>query len=472
MQKKTKIVATISDKNCSYEFVKTLYEEGMNVVRLNTAHQTFRDTQKVIDIVRKVSDKIGVLLDTKGPEIRITVVDDTIHVKKDDIILFKGDSDKISEGNTVYVTYDGFVKDVPVLSHILIDDGLLELQVVLKTNDYLECVAKNDGVIESKKSVNVPGVSFKLPSLSSKDIDYIDFAIEQNIDFIAHSFVRNKEDVLAIQQILDNKQSAIKIIAKIENQEGVDNIDEILDVAYGIMVARGDLAIEIPFEKIPVVQKMLINKSIERRKPVIIATQMLHSMISNPRPTRAEVTDVANAIYSLTDAVMLSGETAYGMYPIESVKTMAKIICEIEQTRKDIHEIPTVVLTNEKSAYLTKMAVDAANTLNAKVIIADSSTGSSIRNMAGFRGKRPIVAFCYSKSVVRQLSLSFGVFAEYLETQLSSQKFLKEVSLKILKRGQLKEDDLVVVIAGNYGGVINKSFIEVSAINKLVDEFI
>jgi len=472
MQKKTKIVATISDKNCSYEFVKTLYEEGMNVVRLNTAHQTFSDTQKVIDIVRKVSDKIGILLDTKGPEIRITAVDDIIYVKKDDIILFKGDSDKISEGNTVYVTYDGFVKDVPVLSHILIDDGLLELQVVLKTNDYLECVAKNDGVIESKKSVNVPGVSFNLPSLSPKDIDYIDFAIEQNIDFIAHSFVRNKLDVLAIQQILDNKQSDIKIIAKIENQEGVDNIDEILDVAYGIMVARGDLAIEIPFEKIPVVQKMLINKSIERRKPVIIATQMLHSMISNPRPTRAEVTDVANAIYSLTDAVMLSGETAYGVYPIESVKTMAKIICEIEQTRKDIHEIPTVVLTNEKSAYLTKMAVDAANTLNAKVIIADSSTGSSIRNMAGFRGKRPIVAFCYSKSVVRQLSLSFGVFAEYLETQLSSQKFLKEVSLKILKRGQLKEDDLVVVIAGNYGGVINKSFIEVSAINKLVDEFI
>jgi len=472
MQKKTKIVATISDKNCSYEFVKTLYEEGMNVVRLNTAHQTFSDTQKVIDIVRKVSDKIGILLDTKGPEIRITAVDDIIYVKKDDIILFKGDSDKISEGNTVYVTYDGFVKDVPVLSHILIDDGLLELQVVLKTNDYLECVAKNDGVIESKKSVNVPGVSFNLPSLSPKDIDYIDFAIEQNIDFIAHSFVRNKLDVLAIQQILDNKQSDIKIIAKIENQEGVDNIDEILDVAYGIMVARGDLAIEIPFEKIPVVQKMLINKSIERRKPVIIATQMLHSMISNPRPTRAEVTDVANAIYSLTDAVMLSGETAYGVYPIESVKTMAKIICEIEQTRKDIHEIPTVVLTNEKSAYLTKMAVDAANTLNAKVIIADSSTGSSIRNMAGFRGKRPIVAFCYSKSVVRQLSLSFGVFAEYLETQLSSQMFLKEVSLKILKRGQLKEDDLVVVIAGNYGGVINKSFIEVSAINKLVDEFI
>jgi len=469
MRKKTKIVATISDKNCTYSFIKKLYDEGMNVVRLNTAHQTFADTQKVIDIVRQVSDSIGLLLDTKGPEIRITAVDSPFMVNTGDVLNIRGNRDAVSSKDCLFVNYEGFVNDVPQYSHILIDDGLVELVVIEKSEDSLTCVAKNDGKIEGRKSINVPGVSFKLPSLSSKDIDYVNFAIDHDIDFIAHSFVRNKEDVAAIQSILDSRNSQIKIIAKIENQQGVDNIDEILEVAYGIMVARGDLAIEIPFEKIPIVQKMIINKCIAKRKPVIIATQMLHSMIHNPRPTRAEVTDVANAIYSLTDAVMLSGETAYGEYPIEAVSTMSKIICEIEHNRADIHDIPTVVLTNQRSAYLTKMAVEVANDLNVKAIIADTTTGSSIRNLAGFRGRRPILAFCYKMEIVRQLSLSFGVFAEMIEHQTSSHKFVQKASQSLMARHQLELSDLVVVIAGNFGTVYGKSFIEVSTVEKMME---
>jgi len=469
MLKKTKIVATISDKNCTVDFIQRMYDEGMNVVRLNTAHQTFEDTKKVIDIVRIVSNSIGILLDTKGPEIRITAVEKSFPVKTGDILSIQGKPNLVSTQECVYVNYEGFVEDVPVLSHILIDDGSVELLVIDKVNNTLICEVKNDGKIEGRKSINVPGVSFKLPSLSEKDKDYVNFAIEQDIDFIAHSFVRNRADVEAIQTMLDKKGSSIKIIAKIENQEGVDNIDEILEVAYGVMVARGDLAIEIPFEKIPLVQKMLIDKCIAKRKPVIIATQMLHSMISNPRPTRAEVTDVANAIFSLTDAVMLSGESAYGDYPVESVITMAKIIAEVENNRQEIQDIPSVVLTSERSAYITKMAVEAANNLNAKAIIADSTTGSSIRNMAGFRGRRPILAFCYNKTIIRQLSLSFGVFAEYIEYQPSSHMFIQKASQSLIDRKRLEPEDLVVMIAGNFGAKKVKSFIEISAVGELTE---
>lgn len=467
--KKTKIVATISDKNCSYEFLKKLHHAGMDVVRLNTAHQSFEDTQKVIDIVRKVSDKIAILVDTKGPEIRTTKADEAIEVKTGDKIIIKGEPDKNTNKECVYVNYQGFVEDVPKGSHILIDDGFLELLVTDKTQDSLICQAKNDGQILGRKSVNVPQVTFRLPSLSQKDKDYVKFCIQQDVEFIAHSFVRNKEDVKAIQDLLDEHNSKIKIIAKIENQEGVDNIDEILDNVYGIMVARGDLAIEIPYEKIPGTQKMLVGKCIARRKPVIIATQMLHSMIDNPRPTRAEVSDIANAIFSKTDAIMLSGETAYGKYPLEAVETMARVAREVEKSRSDIHDVPMVVLSNQRSAYLTKTAVEASITLNAKAIIADTETGRSIRNMAGYRGRKPIYAHCYDKRVVRELALSFGVFAEYMEETKNSYEFVHKALSSHLEHGRLKKEDLIVAIAGNYGSNFGASFIEISPVEKLLN---
>ncbi|OPY85688.1 MAG: Pyruvate kinase [Syntrophus sp. PtaU1.Bin208] len=467
--KKTKIVCTISDRNCEVSFLRKLYKAGMNVVRLNTAHISFEQAQQVIENVRIVSDRIAILVDTKGPEIRTTTVPEPIGLTAGERLMIKGDPEKESSKSCLYVNYLDFVRDVPLNSSLLIDDGSLKMVVVEKNEEYLLCEAKNDGKIESRKSINVPSVSFRLPSLSEKDREFVLFCIQQDVDFIAHSFVRNKEDIQAVQEILDEHHSQIKIIAKIENSAGVDNLDEILDCAYGAMVARGDLGIEMPYEKIPGTQKLIINKCIARRKPVIIATQMLHSMIENPRPTRAEVSDIANAIFSKTDAIMLSGETAYGRYPYEAVETMARVSREVEKSRSDIHEIPMVVLSNKRSAYLTKTAVEAAIALNAKAIIADSETGRSIRNMAGYRGRKPIFAFCYNKRTVRELSLSFGVFAQVMEETRNSYEFVSKALSQLLEQNRIKEEDLVVVIAGNYGSNYGASFIEISPVEILLN---
>jgi pyruvate kinase len=469
-RKKTKIVATISDRRCDVPFLTSLYNAGMDVVRINTAHQDIEGSLEVIRNVRQVSDHLALMIDTKGPEVRTTRVVGEIVLTRGTLVPFRGDPDKESSREGVYVSYRGFVEEVPVDGRILIDDGYVELQVREKKGDTLICEALNDGRIEGRKSVNVPKVNFNLPSLNEKDRQYVRFAIEQEVDFIAHSFVRNKEDILAIQALLEERKSPIRIIAKIENQEGVDHIDEILDHAYGVMVARGDLAIEIPYEQIPGIQKMLINKCISRRKPVIIATQMLHSMIRNPRATRAEVSDIANAIYGKTDAIMLSGETAGGQYPLEAVTTMATVAAEVEKSRSDIHETPTVVLTNERSAFLTKMAVEAALKLDARAIVADTSSGSSIRNMAGFRGRKPIFAHCYDRQVVRQLALSFGVFPEYIEKTADSQDFIHRALKSHLNNGVLKKDDLVIIIAGNYGDSFGPSFIEISPVNLFMQQ--
>ena len=315
MLKHTKIVATISDQRCDVEFVRSLYNAGMNVVRLNTALMMEEGLNRVVTNVREVSDRIGILMDTKGPEVRTTTASEPIPFTTGETVKIMGDPDKETTHDCIYVSYRNFVGDLTVGSDVLIDDGDLELKVIEKHDDYLVCEVENDATLGSRKSVNVPGVRINLPSLTDKDRKNILWAIENDLDFIAHSFVRNKQDVLDIQHILDEHKSPIKIIAKIENQEGVDNIDEILEVAYGIMIARGDLGIEVPAEKIPGIQRVLIRKCVEVKKPVIVATQMLHSMIKNPRPTRAEVTDIANAIYYRTDALMLSGETAYGKYP-------------------------------------------------------------------------------------------------------------------------------------------------------------
>ncbi len=275
---------------------------------------------------------------------------------------------------------------------------------------------------------------------------------------------------MEIQEILDAKNSKVKIIAKIENQEGVDNIDEILENVYGIMVARGDLAIEIPYEKIPGIQKKIINKCIEARKPVIIATQMLHSMIKNPRPTRAEVTDIANAIYSKTDAVMLSGETAYGDFPIEAVKTMATIILEVEKSRGDYHKTPITVLSSKTSAYLAKSAVEASIKLDAKVVIADTSSGRTLRNLAGFRGRKPVYSQCYDKRVMRELALSFGIFTNYLESE-TQDGFIRSSLKQLEEKGEIKDDDRVVIIGGNYGINHGASFVEISEVNNLKERY-
>ena len=296
MKKHTKIVASISDRRCDVDFIAKLYEAGMNVVRMNTAHADREGSERIIDNVRTVSNKIAILMDTKGPEVRTTACAEPIPYSIGDKVKVVGNPDQETTRDCISVSYTGFVNDVRVGGDVLIDDGDLALKVIEKTDCELLCEVQNEATLGSRKSVNVPGVRINLPSLTEKDRNNILFAIEKDIDFIAHSFVRNKQDVLDIQEILDAHNSEIKIIAKIENQEGVDNIDEILEVAYGVMVARGDLGIEVPQEKIPGIQRLLIRKAVEYKKPVIVATQMLHTMIENPRPTRAEVTDIANAV--------------------------------------------------------------------------------------------------------------------------------------------------------------------------------
>lgn len=471
MEKKTKIVATVSDLRCDKDFISGLIKAGTNVIRLNTAHQTEEATLKIINNVREVSDKIALMLDTKGPEIRTTPSEFNIEIKSGDFLKVKGDSKRASLPDCLYVNHDNFISEVAVGNQILIDDGEIELIVKEKKDDYLLCESTNNGVIKSKKSVNVPNVRFSLPALTEKDKSYIRFAIKHDIDFIAHSFVRNKEDLEEIQKILDETNSRVKIIAKIENQEGVDKIDEILEHSYGIMVARGDLAIEIPYEKIPGIQKRIINKCIDARKPVIIATQMLHSMINSPRPTRAEVTDIANAIYSKTDAIMLSGETAFGDYPFEAVKTMATIAKEVEKSRGDFHKTPLVVMSSKTSAYLSKSAVEASIKLDAKVIIADTTTGRTIRNIAGFRGRKPVYTQCYDRRVMRELALSFGIFPTFLEPVASLTKFANVGLKQLLDRGEIKESDRLVVVGGNYGVAHGASFIEISTVDNLLKRF-
>ncbi|OGR15052.1 MAG: pyruvate kinase [Desulfobacula sp. GWF2_41_7] len=461
MLMKTKIVATISNLNCSPEFITGLYKAGMTVVRLNTAHMSQDDALEVIQNTRKVSDKIGILLDTKGPEIRTCNSEMPLTVKCGDTIRIKGAPGKTSRDDIICVSYEHFVKDVPVGSSILIDDGCIALAVMEKDDEYLNCYVENDGVINPRKSINIPSVHVKLPALSEKDKTFIEFAADNDLDFIAHSFVRNKEDVLAVQSILDKKKSPIKIIAKIENAQGVENLYEILDHAYGVMIARGDLAVEIPTEQIPLIQKAIVKTCIEKRKPVIVATQMLHSMIDSPRPTRAEVSDVANACLDHADALMLSGETASGKYPEEAVMTMAKIAKEVESKKSSYIDVP-YTLENKITAYLAKAAVKAALRLNTKGIVADSLTGKSIRELAAYRGDNPIFAQIYDKRVVRRLSLSFGVFADYLPMDITSARPLKESICRLINEKRFKDEDLIIVLAGSFGVKHGASYIEIS----------
>jgi pyruvate kinase len=447
-RKLTKIVATISDLNCSPEVISELYENGMDVVRLNTAHQTFDDTLKVINNVRKVSDKIALLVDTKGPEVRTSKTEEEIFLKKGNEILIKdNDFESFSTNGVIQVSYKGFVKDVPEKSSILIDDGELELKVIKKEKAHLVCKIMNDGFFKSKKSVNVPGVSLHLPSLTEKDKQYVEFSVKNNVDFIAHSFVRNKKDLKEIQDILDKHNSKIKIISKIENQEGVDNIDEILDNCYGIMVARGDLAIEIPAQEVPMIQKDIIRKCIARQKPVITATQMLHTMIKNPRPTRAEVSDVANAIMDGTDAVMLSGETAYGQYPIEAVKTMTKIAKAVEPKKPIVCEtMPVFETRNIVRSYLAKSAVNAIKSLPSKAIVVHTLSGHSARVISSYRSNNPIFARTFDSTIMRELALSYGVYASFMKPVKSIAALFTKTLFEHVEFGDLKDDDLVVIL--------------------------
>ena len=457
-QKQTKVVATISDLNCSVDLIKELYENGMNVVRLNTAHQNLEASLKVINNVREVSDKIGIIIDTKGPEVRTKGIDAKLNVVKGQVLTL---ASKDGLEADFHVNYAKFTDDLNIGDIILIDDGSVELLVKKKENDLLSCEIMNHGIIGNKKSINVPKVHFNLPAVTEKDKKYIEFAVENDIDFIAHSFVRNKKDIKEVQDIIDANGGNSKIIAKIENRAGVDNIDEILDVAYGVMVARGDLGIEIAAQEVPVVQKMLIKKCIERARPVITATQLLHSMIDNPRPTRAEVSDVANAIYDGTDALMLSGETTFGKYPVEAVKMMTDIAISVEDENK-IDFFPKLIGKKPTRAYLVRTAVKASKALPVKAIIIDSLTGRSARLVASYRGETPVYGVVHDKNLVRQLSLSYGIYPTYQELPNTTDELVYRAVSALLKKGFFTEEDMIVILAGTPGQNKGANFLEIN----------
>ena len=471
MSKQTKIVATVSDKRCDVEFVRDLFENGMNVVRMNSAHLDAEGFNKIITNVRAVSNTIAILMDTKGPEMRTTAIadDGRINFSTGDYVKMSGNPNQLTTKEHICISYSNFVKDLSVGSLVLIDDGEIEFKVIEKHDDFLLCIAENEGELGS--SVNVPGVRINLPALTEKDRKNILYAIEHNIDFIAHSFVRNKQDVLDIQEILDAHNSSIKIIAKIENQEGVDNIDEILEVAYGVMIARGDLGIEVPQEKIPGIQRILIKKCVQAKKPVIVATQMLHSMIKNPRPTRAEVTDIANAIYYRTDALMLSGETAYGKYPVEAIATMSKVAEEAEKTKLSDNDIQVSTEEDKEdiTAFLAKQAVRSSIKLGVKAIVTDSYTGRTARNIAAYRGKYPVLAVCYRESTMRELALSYGVIAVYQPETNTSREYLHNGLKLMIDRGWITRDDLIAYIGGAFGEGGGSTFLEIDPVGKVLD---
>lgn len=470
MLKQTKIVASISDLRCDVDFIRSLFESGMNVVRMNTAHGTPEGMDKLIKNVREVSNRIAILIDTKGPEVRTTKIQDAdqIDYHIGDRVRIIGNPDVLTTREQISVSYPKFVTDLNDGAYILIDDGELELQVVEKNADYLVCEVQNEASLGSRKSVNVPGVRINLPSLTQKDKDNIKYAIDRDLDYIAHSFVRNKQDILDIREVLDAYGSDIKVIAKIENQEGVDNIDEILTVADGVMVARGDLGIEVPQEKIPGIQRMLIKKCVLAKKPVIVATQMLHTMIKHPRPTRAEVTDIANAIYYRTDAIMLSGETAYGKYPVEAVQTMTKVAAQAEKDKLSDNDIRIPLDDPDVTSFLAKQAVKATCALPIKAIITDSFSGRMARNLAAFRGKYPVLAICYKEKTMRHLALSYGVEAIFMPEKANGQAYYFAALRKLLDDGVLKPTDMVAYLSGGKQGT-HTSFLEINVVADVLE---
>lgn len=470
--KKTKIVCSISDRRCEVDFLRKLFFAGMNVVRMNTAHATPDGIRTIIRNTREVSPHLALLIDTKGPEVRTTNVEHPITYKKGDVVKIFGRPEMDTTHDIVNVSYTDFTKCVGKGAHILFDDGLLDMLVMEQVGPMLVAQVQNDGVLGAHKSVNVPGVHIDLPALTEKDKKNINLAIDEDIDFIAHSFVRSADDVMAVQKMLDERGSDIKIISKIENQEGVDNIDEIIDASYGIMIARGDLGIEVPLEQIPGIQRTIMHKCEQKKKPVIVATQMLHTMIDNPRPTRAEVTDIANAIYSRTDALMLSGETASGKYPLEAVQTMAAIAEQAEQDRmnSDDFDIPLSSTCSQRE-FLAHTAIESTRKLGVAGIIAASESGQTARDIAAFRGPTPVLAICYNnEKTMRWLNLSYGVIPIYQKKHLSSLFLFMAALRMLLQKGYIKNDDKIAYLGGSIGGRGGATFLEINRVSQVFDK--
>ncbi|QKS72036.1 pyruvate kinase [Paenalkalicoccus suaedae] len=453
--RKTKIVCTIGPASESKEKLTKLIDAGMNVSRLNFSHGDFEEhgarIKSIREAAKEANKSVAILLDTKGPEIRTQTLEGGVAELEKGQKLRVSMTEVVGNNEVISITYPGLVKDVEVGSKLLLDDGLIELLVTEVRDEELITEVLNSGTLKNKKGVNVPNVSVNLPGITEKDANDILFGIEQDVDFIAASFVRRASDVLEIRELLEKNQAAhIQIIPKIENQEGVDNIDEILEVSDGLMVARGDLGVEIPAEEVPLVQKMLIKKCNRLGKPVITATQMLDSMQRNPRPTRAEASDVANAIFDGTDAIMLSGETAAGTYPVESVNTMANIAVRAESALK--HEEILRRISKESEHTITEaISQSVAHTalnLEASAILTATQSGHTAKMISKYRPEATIVAVTSDERVSRSLSLVWGVDAHVGKAVDTTDEMLQLSVDEATKTGLVKNGDLVVITAG------------------------
>ena len=453
--RKTKIICTLGPATDNNEVLKELILNGMSVARLNMSHGPHSDHKDRMDKIKKLREELNVpvaiLLDTKGPEIR------TGNFKNKSVELKTGQfftlttKDIMGDETKCSITYKNLYKDIMLGSHILIDDGLIEMKVIEIVNKDIKCEVLNDGEVSSYKGINIPGSSLSLPFLSDKDKSDIAFGVEQDVDFIAASFTRNAHDILQLRAELEkNNCNNIRIVAKIENAEGVNNIDEIIRVSDGIMVARGDLGVEIPLEDIPIIQKKLISKAYSAGKQVITATQLLDSMMKNPRPTRAEATDVANAIYDGTSAIMLSGETAAGHFPVESIKTMATIA---ERTEEDINytaifrkrDIPE---RQDVTSAISHATCTTAHDLNAVAILTVSKTGQTARMISKYRPQYPIISGTTDKKVQRQMNMSWGVIPILIDEKNNTDELFEHVVSQAQKSNLLNNGDLVVITAG------------------------
>ena len=453
--RKTKIVCTLGPATDNEDVLRKLMLAGMNVARLNFSHGTHEEQKKRMDMVKKLRAELGlpiaILLDTKGPEIRTRDFEGgKVEVKAGDFFTLTT-RDIVGDSTITSITYKDLYKDVQVGTHILIDDGLIELEVASISGEDILCTVITGGPISNHKGINVPDVHLNMPYLSDADESDILFGIEQDVDFVAASFVRSAKEVLEIRELLNaNGGQRINIISKIENSEGVNHIDDIIYVSDGIMVARGDMGVEIPCEEVPVIQKMIINKVYMAGKQVITATQMLDSMIKNPRPTRAETTDVANAIYDGTSAVMLSGESAAGKYPVEAVEMMAKIAERAEAAidyKKNFYHYERAANQNVTDA-VCHAACTTAIDLNAAAVIIVTKSGVSARNISKYRPSCNIIAGTTSDKAYRQLNMSWGVTPVHLEEQNEVFTLFDHAVAAGKKQGLLQAGDKVVIGAG------------------------
>ena len=453
--RKTKIVCTLGPATDNEEVLRQMMLEGMNVARCNFSHATYDEHKKRMDMIKKLRKEVGqpvaILLDTKGPEVRVKNFKDG-RVTLEEGQLFTLTADEV-EGtkDKVSVTYNRLYEDLEVGMRVLIDDGLIEMTVEQVDRTNIVCRVINGGVVSNHKGVNVPDVDLSMPYISDKDREDILFGISQDVDFIAASFVQKKEDILQLRRLLEkNGGSDIKIIAKIENAQGVTNIDDIIEVSDGIMVARGDMGVEIPYEEVPVIQKKIIKKVYRTGKQVITATQMLESMIKNPRPTRAETTDVANAVYDGTSAIMLSGETAAGAYPVEAVKTMVRIA---ERTEQDVdYRKRFYQSARETDADITNAICHASCTtaldLNAKAIVTVTKSGTSARLLSKYRPESDIISCATTEKVCRQLSLTWGVTPIVIKEEKEVFHLFDKAIQAAVKMKLLEAGDLTVITSG------------------------